>query len=105
MFAEGGYQRSVAKDFDTGLARTTFCKVFKEILNLLEKNLCHEWINLEMSEEEIKKSKLHFYQKHRIPGVIGCVDGTHVSIIRPPVNPHLYINRKGYYSINVMIVS
>ncbi|XP_054727491.1 putative nuclease HARBI1 [Anastrepha obliqua] len=38
-------------------------------------------------------------------GIIGCVDGTHVKIVAPRKEvQHLYYNRKGFYSINAMIV-
>ncbi|XP_067642467.1 putative nuclease HARBI1 [Eurosta solidaginis] len=43
-------------------------------------------------------------EKHGIPSVIGCIDGTHVRIIAPAENKHLYYNRKGYYSLNVMLM-
>lgn len=51
-----------------------------------------------------------FYARYQFPGIIGCVDCTHVAIIGPPVNDelypeHIYINRKGYHSINVQLVS
>lgn len=51
-----------------------------------------------------------FYDNHRFPGVIGCIDCTHIAIFPPQVhdavNPeHLYVNRKGYHSINVQLVS
>jgi len=42
----------------------------------------------------------------RFPGVIGAVDGTHVAIWPPEKErEHLYINRKLYHSLNVLIVS
>ena len=50
-----------------------------------------------------------FYQKFSFPGVIGCIDCTHIAIVPPDENhpqypEHLYINRKGYHSINVQII-
>lgn len=50
-----------------------------------------------------------FWINHRFPGAIGCIDCTHVAIISPPKNDenypeHIYINRKGYHSINVQLV-
>lgn len=36
------------------------------------------------------------------PGVIGCVDGTHIRITSPKKNiQRAYVNRKSYHSINV----
>lgn len=46
-----------------------------------------------------------FYEKFRIPAVVGCIDGTHIAIIRPNQNEERFYNRKGYHSRNVLIVS
>ena len=53
--------------------------------------------------------RLNFSQQHGFPGVIGCIDCTHVAIIPPPQNDaehpeHLYVNRKNYHSINVQLI-
>lgn len=50
-----------------------------------------------------------FFAHYGFPGVIGCIDCTHVAIF-PPKNEdvlypeYLYVNRKGYHSINVQLV-
>ena len=35
------------------------------------------------------------------PGVIGCIDGTHIKIDTPSEDPESYLNRKKYHSIQV----
>ncbi|XP_045034370.1 uncharacterized protein LOC116928675 [Daphnia magna] len=45
--------------------------------------------------------KKDFYDIARMPGVIGCVDGSHVRIVRPIHHERTYVNRKNYHSINV----
>ncbi|KAL4719275.1 hypothetical protein ACJJTC_016555, partial [Scirpophaga incertulas] len=45
-----------------------------------------------------------FQRRFLLPGVIGCVDCTHVAIVKPKDNEHLYINRKGYHSLNVQMI-
>lgn len=48
-----------------------------------------------------------FYQKFGFPGVVGCVDCTHVAIVAPnniDNNEHVYVNRKQYHSINVQLI-
>lgn len=37
--------------------------------------------------------------------VVGCIDGTHIGLQKPTVNEHMYFNRKGFHSINAMLVS
>ena len=44
-----------------------------------------------------------------MPGVVGCIDCTHVAIFPPKIDDehypeHLYVNRKGYHSVNVQLV-
>ncbi|XP_036344648.1 putative nuclease HARBI1 [Rhagoletis pomonella] len=59
-----------------------------------------------MTTDEIQDSKLAVYAQSGFPGVLGFVDGTHVRICGPRKEvQHLYLNRKGYYSLNVMIFS
>lgn len=64
------------------------------------------WIKTAMSPAEKNESKVAVFEQTGFPGVIGFVDGTHIRIISPrQEQKHLYLNRKGFYSLNVMIVS
>ncbi|XP_017471673.1 PREDICTED: putative nuclease HARBI1 [Rhagoletis zephyria] len=56
-----------------------------------------------MTEEEKQQARSKFFSRSGIPNVIGCVDGTHIAIYAPTANRHLYLNRKGFFSINAMI--
>ena len=51
-----------------------------------------------------EETQKHFYTHFGIPGVVGCVDGTHIRIQKPSTNEDLYYCRKSYHSINAMIV-
>ncbi|XP_049307360.1 putative nuclease HARBI1 [Bactrocera dorsalis] len=104
FLAEGGFQKSVGKDVVVAMGRSTISKVLKRLLNVLEKYICPQWIKLNMTEAEIAASKQHFLQNFGIPGVVGCVDGTHIRITKPHKDPSLFYNRKGYFSINAMII-
>lgn len=105
FLAEGSYQRAVGNDFNVSLGRSTVSKVLAHVLNILEYTICQEWIQIAMNEREKHTCMQHFYEKYKIPGITGCIDGTHVRIIRPHLDEHLYYNRKGYFSMNPMIVS
>ncbi|XP_065366368.1 putative nuclease HARBI1 [Calliphora vicina] len=104
IFAEGGYQTGVGKDSDVALAQPTFSKVLTEVVRILEAQLCPVWIKFPTTAEEKRKIALAFYIKYKIPGVIGCVDGTHIQIIAPSKNKHLFYNRKGNYSLNATLI-
>lgn len=106
FLAQGSYQLSVANDFNLGLSQPVVSKIISEIVDVLERKICPQWIKFVMTDEEKAEAKLHFFQKSDFPGVIGCVDGTHIKILAPNrENQHLYLNRKGYFSLNAMIVS
>ncbi|XP_063833627.1 putative nuclease HARBI1 [Ostrinia nubilalis] len=38
------------------------------------------------------------------PGVVGCIDGTNIAIIRPHDYEEAFFNRKHYHSLNAMII-
>lgn len=44
-------------------------------------------------------NKSVLYGKNGFPGIIGCIDGTHIKISAPKVDKDSYVNRKGFYSI------
>ena len=49
-------------------------------------------------------NQLRFQDKYGFPRVLGCVDGSHIPIVAPSTNEPLYVNRKGYHSINVQAI-
>ncbi|KAJ8934262.1 hypothetical protein NQ314_013484 [Rhamnusium bicolor] len=53
--------------------------------------------------EEKNEIERHFRQ-NGFPGVLGVIDGTHIKIDKPSDDPDSYINRKGFYSIQVQLL-
>lgn len=106
FLAEGGYQNGVGQDCFVGMAQSTVSVVITEVIEILEKVLCPKWITLEMTEEDKREARRYFYEKTKIPGIVMCVDGTHIKIRKPAgLNAPLFYNRKGFYSLNTMLVS
>lgn len=105
FLAQGSYQQSVGMDFMVGMAQSSVSEALWETLDILESCLCPKNINMEITHTEKIESKQWFYDRTGFPGIIGAIDGTHVNIIRPNKDEHLYFNRKGCHSINVMVVS
>ncbi|XP_049307745.1 putative nuclease HARBI1 [Bactrocera dorsalis] len=102
---EGSYQLSIGNENMLGLAQPTVSVVLSEVLDALENFIWKRWIQFNYTEAEMQQAKSHFYSNTRFPGVIGCVDGTHIKIVAPKKElQHLYYNRKGFFSINAMIV-
>ena len=44
-----------------------------------------------------------FAEIANMPGVVGCIDGTHIRIKRPIEFEKAFVNRKHYHSINVQV--
>jgi len=74
-------------------------EVFKATAHYL-KPMYIKWPTL----RESNKIAADFEEKYGFPGVIGCVDGTHIGIRAPANDRDSYINRKGYPSVNVLAV-
>lgn len=79
-----------------GIAESSVVVCRNRIIDTIFNNLKSKFINwphAEVLEQTIDK----FHQRNGFPGVIGALDGTHISIKAPTENPQSYINRKGYY--------
>ncbi|XP_046873620.1 putative nuclease HARBI1 [Hypomesus transpacificus] len=48
--------------------------------------------------------QVEFHAIAGFPNVVGAIDGTHVRLQAPSSDEHLYVNRKGYHSINVQAI-
>lgn len=105
FLATGSYQGVIAKDVELSMGRSTVSVILWRVMNALESKICPHFIKLRMTPEEKTNSKLHFFSKYQIPGIIGCIDGSHIKISKPTEDESLYYNRKGTYSLNAMIVS
>ncbi|XP_036319861.1 putative nuclease HARBI1 isoform X1 [Rhagoletis pomonella] len=105
FLGQGSYQTSVGNDFHLGLSQPTVSSVLSETLDILEVVICPLWIKFHMTDAEKTEAKEYFFQKTGFPGVIGCVDGSHIKILAPnKQDQHLYYNRKGFFSLNAMII-
>ncbi|XP_032689897.1 putative nuclease HARBI1 [Odontomachus brunneus] len=55
------------------------------------------------SAEEVKVTWTYMKRKYGFPKVIGAIDGTHIRIAAPQINPECYVNRKGYHSLQLQV--
>lgn len=56
------------------------------------------------SAQAANATERFFSEKTGFPGVVGCIDGSHIPIRAPPVAQVSYINRKGFHSIVLQAV-
>ena len=103
FLAVGAFQRAIGKDTDIALGRSSTSAILTEMFGVLEKVLCPKCIKMQMNPNELLKLKEHNYNNYSIPGVIGCIDGTNVKLLKPNNNYYLFFSRKGCFSINVLI--
>ncbi|XP_065356427.1 putative nuclease HARBI1 [Calliphora vicina] len=102
LLASGSFQHNAGNDFLIGLAQSTMCKVVKKVTKEIEKKLCAKMINFLPNQSE--ECMEYFMDKFKIPGVVGCVDGTHFGFQAPTENEYMFFNRKGFHSLNSMII-
>jgi hypothetical protein len=84
------------------LSQASVSRIFAKVIESIC-SLRHRFIQMPNNLADIKTA---FYQYGGFPGVIACVDGTHVPIAKPKLMPEteVFRCRKGYYSLNVQIV-
>ncbi|XP_050337930.1 putative nuclease HARBI1 isoform X2 [Bactrocera neohumeralis] len=92
FLAQGGYQHSVGQDRHSGLAQQSVSRCILEVCDAIEKTLCPKHIVFPLTIEEKIEANRTFYLTSGIPGVIGVIDGTHIQLIRPSRNEHLFFN-------------
>lgn len=104
FLATGSYQRNISNDICGPMSQPTFSRVLSVMLNIRGNLICDKYISLEMNEIEQTRNMNYFYENFNMPGTLGALDGTHITILRPVENQHHYYNRKGRHSLNVLVV-
>ncbi|XP_063926408.1 putative nuclease HARBI1 [Zophobas morio] len=111
FFASGSYQLDIGKNVNSAVSQASTSQCINEVVEALNQpQIFDEWVKFPQNFRELNNIRNEFYQRYQFPGVIGCVDCTHVAIVPPKSNDavypeHIYVNRKNYHSINVQLVS
>lgn len=104
FYATGSYQRCLGENYNFGMGQSTIHKYIHIVTNAIHDNLVENNIKFPTTEEEHNINKGEFLARWGFPGTIGVVDGTQIAILRPHVEEHNFLNRKGFHSINVQII-
>ena len=99
FLASGCFLQLIGDTFGVDVA--TVSRVVTRVVDALF-DIKDEYINFPTTDAERASVKNGFYKMRGFPGVVGCIDGTHVRIMSPPKDQEMaYVNRKRYHSINV----
>ncbi|KAI5692922.1 hypothetical protein M8J75_004104 [Diaphorina citri] len=99
FYATGNFQ--IFTGDSHGVSQPTMCRLVKEV----SKALAQAHVNYVKFPEQLAPIKVAFQGIGNFPGVVGCVDCTHVPIQLPSVeNGENYRNRKGTFSLNVQVI-
>lgn len=93
--------RSVADRFD--VCRATAYRVYRRVCKAIVRHLMAEFIKFPTGQKA-QAAMDAFEGKKGFPGVIGAVDGTHIPIKAPKHNHEHYINRKGFFSVQLQVI-
>lgn len=97
FLATGSFQMVVGDM--AGLSQPTICRHVWQVVDALVE-IAPRFIKFPTGDEALAVQAA-FLLKHGMPGVVGAIDCTHVHIAAPTLNEDIYVNRKGYHSVNV----
>lgn len=87
-----------------GIAVCTVSAVVVEVSSVISKVLGPKYLHLPVDENEMRKKVCEFETKFGIVQAFGCIDGTHIPILRPLKDPQDYFCYKMFHSLNVQAV-
>ncbi|XP_038066805.1 putative nuclease HARBI1 [Patiria miniata] len=81
------------------------CRIVQRVVAALSR-LAPAEVRFPVRPQDVALTKHEFFQLAGFPNVVGALDCTHVRLYGAPLgeNEHLYVNRKGYHSINVQAI-
>ncbi|KAH7937427.1 hypothetical protein HPB49_012184 [Dermacentor silvarum] len=95
FFGTGSFQRSVGHEEQIGMAPRATPST-------------NWWTCTSLTPAAKDEAKAAFARRGAIPGVLACVDGTLIAVMKPeglsPADTASFMSRKGYYALNVMVV-
>lgn len=80
FLATGRHQRTIGNGYVSSTSKVTACRIVGILL--FETFINPHWINMPDSEEERRITEA-FFNGTGFPGIVGCVDGKHISIKSP----------------------
>ncbi|CAH1977921.1 unnamed protein product [Acanthoscelides obtectus] len=106
FFASGSYQLDVGRNHTVTLSQPSISRTLHEVLGAFNTpEILNRYVHFPNTIQELTNTRERFFAKYQVPGIIGCIDCTHIGIVCPIENEHIYINRKHYHSLNVQMIT
>ncbi|KAJ8914838.1 hypothetical protein NQ315_014851 [Exocentrus adspersus] len=81
FYASGSYQKYIGMSFLHGVSQATVSKIVNEVtLALNDERILRQYIRFPQTRQERQAVIQGFSNKFGFPGVMGCIDGTHVAL-------------------------
>ncbi|XP_072143543.1 putative nuclease HARBI1 [Dermacentor andersoni] len=109
FFGTGSFQRSVGREEHVGMAQSAVSSTIHEVTEaIISVSARRKLVDFPLTPAAKDEAKAAFARRGAIPGVLACVDGTLIAIMKPeglsPADTASFMSRKGYYALNVMVV-
>lgn len=99
ILASGSFLEVIGDHF--GVNKSTVSRIFEEFLDAVIE-IRDQLIDTSLLSEE---TSLQWFEQNNLPRACGCIDGTQVRILAPNHHEEEFVNRKGFHSINVQLVT
>nr|XP_057940329.1 putative nuclease HARBI1 [Doryrhamphus excisus] len=97
FFANGSFLYNIGDA--ENISKATVCRAVRKVSLALKRQI-NSFVVFP-GHKPVGVIKEEFHRIAGFPGVIGCIDGTHIPIVAPSENEGDYVNRKSIHSINV----
>jgi hypothetical protein len=109
FLAHGSYQKGVGADYLNRSSQPNVSRSIREVVNAMVLHLAPQYVRFPQLAGEVAHVKDRFFRNFHIPGIIGCIDCTHVKIVPPSFiklgyPAHVFVNRKKFHSINTHMI-
>ncbi|KAH7965390.1 hypothetical protein HPB49_007040 [Dermacentor silvarum] len=109
LFGTGSFQRSVGREEQIGMAQSVVSNTIHEVTEaIISVSARRKLVDFSFTPAAKDESKAAFARRGAVPGVLACVDGTLIAIMKPEglsqADTASFMSRKGYYALNVMVV-
>ncbi|KAB0800379.1 hypothetical protein PPYR_06119 [Photinus pyralis] len=99
FLASGSYQMDVGSNYNFGISQPSVSRCIEEVVNAMNRNeIFNAYVHFPRNIQELNAARMGFFEKYNFPGIIGCIDCTHVAIFPPKVDDdnypeHIYVGR------------